>query len=73
MSTLFKVLASGGVPGGEAGVGFELGGYSDGTHLVKWKSGRALSKTCGTAKLKCWVIRALSSYPPGVEVRLSYQ
>lgn len=60
-------------PGGEVGVGFELGGHSGGTHLVNWKSGRALSETSGTAKLKCWVVGALSSYPPGVEVPLSYQ
>ena len=50
--------------GGEVGVGLKPGGHSGGMHLLDQKSSRALSVTCGTAKLQHCVVRALSSFSP---------
>lgn len=48
----------------EAGIGLKPDGWSGGIHLVEWRSTRAPSEPCVTAKHHCWVVEALSFYRP---------
>lgn len=55
-----------------ASAGGEAGAVSSQAGTVEWKSSRVPGMAGGTAKLKCWVVGALSSWspPPGVQVPL---